>query len=139
VTELTREEQGRRLRELASSPGDPEDLLDEVWRCRAGGWTWQELADLLGVTRQAAHKRFAHRLVKPRPVNRGAGNGSEAVQARSQNVPQAPTAGAEAQDLEYAASRTRAADEFQEGGLYPSQGFPELDELDVWPWESKDH
>lgn len=28
----------------------------------AAGWTWAQVADALGVTRQAAHKRHAHRL-----------------------------------------------------------------------------
>ncbi len=28
----------------------------------ARGWTWQQMAQGLGVTRQAAHKRHAHRL-----------------------------------------------------------------------------
>lgn len=31
----------------------------------AQGWSWSEVADALGVTRQAAHKRFARR-VSPR-------------------------------------------------------------------------
>ena len=139
---MTREEQGRRLRELVSSAGDPEELLDEVWRCRAAGWTWQDVADVLGVTRQAAHKRFAHRLVKPRPVHRTAEDHAAggAVDGRAQDVVGVRTAGgAEGRDLEYTESRTRVADDHPGAGLYPSQGFPELDELDVWPWESEDH
>lgn len=32
-----------------------------VARALADGWTWQQIADALGVTRQAAHKRHAHR------------------------------------------------------------------------------
>lgn len=44
----------RSLRELA-------DRLEalQVERARSLGWSWQEVADALGVTRQAAHKRFA--------------------------------------------------------------------------------
>jgi DNA-binding transcriptional regulator LsrR (DeoR family) len=26
------------------------------------GWTWAQIADALGVSRQAVHKKFAHRL-----------------------------------------------------------------------------
>lgn len=26
------------------------------------GWTWNQVAQALGVTRQAAHKKFAHRI-----------------------------------------------------------------------------
>ncbi len=29
------------------------------------GWTWQQIAEALGVTRQAAHKRHAHRHERP--------------------------------------------------------------------------
>lgn len=33
-----------------------------VRRAIATGWSWAQVADALGVTRQAAHKRHAHRL-----------------------------------------------------------------------------
>ena len=33
-----------------------------VRRAIDGGWSWAQVADALGVTRQAAHKRHAHRL-----------------------------------------------------------------------------
>lgn len=44
----------RALRELA-------DRLEalQVSRARACGWSWQQIADALGVTRQAAHKKHA--------------------------------------------------------------------------------
>ncbi|GGM83553.1 HTH domain-containing protein [Thermopolyspora flexuosa] len=44
----------RALRELA-------DRLEElqVRNAREQGWTWQEIANLLGVTRQAVHKKYA--------------------------------------------------------------------------------
>jgi DNA-directed RNA polymerase specialized sigma24 family protein len=44
----------RALRELA-------ERLEElqVQNARDQGWTWQEIAELLGVTRQAAHKKYA--------------------------------------------------------------------------------
>lgn len=42
----------RSLRELASRL---ESL--QVQRARATGWSWQEIADALGVSRQAVHKK----------------------------------------------------------------------------------
>lgn len=42
----------RSLRELA----DRLEVL-QVRRARALGWSWQEIADALGVTRQAVHKK----------------------------------------------------------------------------------
>jgi hypothetical protein len=46
----------RSLRELA-------DRLEtlQVSRARNLGWSWQEVADALGVTRQAAHKKHGRR------------------------------------------------------------------------------
>jgi hypothetical protein len=46
----------RSLRELA-------DRLEtlQVWRARDLGWSWQEVADALGVTRQAVHKKYGRR------------------------------------------------------------------------------
>jgi hypothetical protein len=35
---------------------------DAVQRAVDDGWTWQQIAQALGVTRQAAHKRHAARL-----------------------------------------------------------------------------
>lgn len=36
------------------------DRLEEthVWAARAQGWTWQEIGDALGVSRQAVHKKY---------------------------------------------------------------------------------
>jgi hypothetical protein len=44
----------RALRELA-------DRLEalQVRNARDGGWSWQQIADALGVTRQAVHKKHA--------------------------------------------------------------------------------
>ena len=57
------------------SPDDPAEALAAVVSLRrlaeqleraavaravAEGWTWQQVAEALGVTRQAAHKRHAH-------------------------------------------------------------------------------
>lgn len=59
------------------TPEDPEVALAAVVAVRraadrlefaavaeaiAQGWTWAEVAEALGVTRQAVHKRFAHRI-----------------------------------------------------------------------------
>ena len=41
------------------------DAVDEAV---ALGWTWQQIAQALGVTRQAAHKRHANRLRKRGPT-----------------------------------------------------------------------
>ncbi|MCV2491649.1 RNA polymerase subunit sigma-70 [Geodermatophilus sp. YIM 151500] len=52
----------RALRELA-------DRLEalQVDRARRQGWSWQQIADSLGVTRQAVHKKHAGtRLGRPR-------------------------------------------------------------------------
>jgi hypothetical protein len=47
----------RSLRELA-------DRLEalQVGRARELAWSWQEIADALGVTRQAVHKKFGRRV-----------------------------------------------------------------------------
>ncbi len=33
-----------------------------VGRAVEQGWTWSQIAQALGVTKQAAHKKFAHRI-----------------------------------------------------------------------------
>jgi DNA-directed RNA polymerase specialized sigma24 family protein len=47
----------RSLRELA-------DRLEtlQVERARSLGWSWQEIADALGVSKQAVHKKFSRRI-----------------------------------------------------------------------------
>ncbi|MPQ97447.1 RNA polymerase subunit sigma-70 [Modestobacter sp. I12A-02628] len=45
----------RALRELAERL----EVL-QVASARRRGWSWQQIADALGVTRQAAHKKHAH-------------------------------------------------------------------------------
>lgn len=47
----------RALRELA----DRLELL-QVRRARELGWSWQEVADALGVTKQAVHKKHGRRI-----------------------------------------------------------------------------
>lgn len=48
-----------RIRELTSHVRDIErELAVEVRRARVRGMSWQAIADALGVSRQAAHKRF---------------------------------------------------------------------------------
>jgi hypothetical protein len=34
----------------------------EVERAIRAGWTWSRVAEALGVTRQAVHKKYAHRI-----------------------------------------------------------------------------
>jgi DNA-directed RNA polymerase specialized sigma24 family protein len=46
----------RALRDLA----DRLEVL-QVERARGLGWSWQEIADALGVTRQAVHKKYGRR------------------------------------------------------------------------------
>lgn len=47
----------RAVRELA-------DRLEylQVERARGLGWSWQEVADALGVTKQAVHKKYGRRI-----------------------------------------------------------------------------
>jgi DNA-directed RNA polymerase specialized sigma24 family protein len=47
----------RALRDLA----DRLEVL-QVERARGLGWSWQEIADALGVTRQAVHKKYGRRI-----------------------------------------------------------------------------
>lgn len=68
------------------TPGDPADRLAgvvalrrladrvedaEVERALREGWTWSAVADALGVTRQAVHKKHAKRLAQAGPSKRG--------------------------------------------------------------------
>jgi DNA-directed RNA polymerase specialized sigma24 family protein len=61
------------------SPDDPEAALAAVLALRrladglerravhaalAAGWSWADIAEALGVTRQAAHKRLAHLITR---------------------------------------------------------------------------
>jgi hypothetical protein len=44
----------------------------QVDNARVNGWSWQEIAEVLGVSRQAAHKKHAGRPVGgPAPRRRG--------------------------------------------------------------------
>ncbi|ABW16539.1 conserved hypothetical protein [Parafrankia sp. EAN1pec] len=36
----------------------------QVASARSRGWSWQEIADVLGVSRQAAHKKYGRRFGK---------------------------------------------------------------------------
>jgi DNA-directed RNA polymerase specialized sigma24 family protein len=37
----------------------------QVENARSRGWSWQEIADVLGVTRQAVHKKYTRRGLLP--------------------------------------------------------------------------
>ena len=43
----------------------------QVTNARDLGWTWEQIAQLLGVTRQAVHKKYASGRGPPRRVLRG--------------------------------------------------------------------
>ncbi len=52
------------LRAVASLRQLVEELQElQVDNARAAGWSWQEIASALGVTKQAVHKRYAGRRV----------------------------------------------------------------------------
>ena len=38
----------------------------QVRRAREQGWSWQEIAEVLGVSRQAVHKKYGRRWPAPR-------------------------------------------------------------------------
>jgi DNA-directed RNA polymerase specialized sigma24 family protein len=49
------------LRAVASLRQLVEELQElQVGNARAAGWSWQEIASALGVSKQAVHKRYAH-------------------------------------------------------------------------------
>ena len=69
---------------LTDSPADPADMLAgvvalrrladrledaEVDRALREGWTWSQVAEALGVTRQAVHKKHAKRLAHAGPTD----------------------------------------------------------------------
>lgn len=37
-----------------------QDLITEVWLARSHGAAWTVIGEALGISKQAAHKRFAH-------------------------------------------------------------------------------
>jgi hypothetical protein len=73
-------------RTTADAPSDPGDRLAgvvalrrladrvedaEVERALRAGWTWTQVAEALGVTRQAVHKKHAKRLAAAGASERG--------------------------------------------------------------------
>jgi predicted ArsR family transcriptional regulator len=52
------------LAAVSALRGMTDQLEDaEVERAMRAGWTWSQVAEALGVTRQAVHKKHLHRLV----------------------------------------------------------------------------
>jgi DNA-binding NarL/FixJ family response regulator len=68
------------LRAVASLRLLVEDLQElQVANARAEGWSWQQIASALGVSRQAVHKRYAgRRLLRWGENRRGPQEGREA-------------------------------------------------------------
>ena len=55
------------LRAVASLRLLVEELQElQVANARAAGWSWQQIAAALGVSRQAVHKRYARRSLRRR-------------------------------------------------------------------------
>lgn len=44
----------------AIGASDRDEASDAAWILRSWGWTWAELGEAVGISRQAAHKRWAH-------------------------------------------------------------------------------
>jgi DNA-binding NarL/FixJ family response regulator len=66
ATELARAAGGTDVREGLRAVVALRKLLErleelQVANARRQGWSWQEIADALGVTRQAVHKKYAGR------------------------------------------------------------------------------
>jgi hypothetical protein len=52
------------LRAVASLRQLVEELQElQVTNARTSGWSWQEIADALGVSKQAVHKKYAGRRI----------------------------------------------------------------------------
>jgi hypothetical protein len=68
------------LRAVASLRLLVEDLQElQVANARAEGWSWQQIASVLGVSRQAVHKKYAgRRLLRWGENRRGPQEGREA-------------------------------------------------------------
>lgn len=45
--------------QAAYASGDRDGCADAVWTLRARGWTWAEIGEAVGISRQAANKRWA--------------------------------------------------------------------------------
>lgn len=62
VNELKNDEldAGEKISALKKIIGEAEDAIaGEVAVARANGWSWADLAPVLGTTRQAAHQRYS--------------------------------------------------------------------------------
>jgi hypothetical protein len=58
--------------------GNAEGVADAVWILRGRGWTWAEIGEVVGISRQGAHRRWADRAGKePRALRRRMVSGSD--------------------------------------------------------------
>ena len=61
ATSASAEDPAVGLRAVASLRALADSLEElQVSRARSRGWTWQQVADALGITRQAVHKKYRH-------------------------------------------------------------------------------
>ncbi|WP_374928915.1 hypothetical protein [Kytococcus sedentarius] len=71
ASESVRTAMAERQNALAALTRAESGLADAVQRARRAGLSWQQLADLLGVTRQGAAQRFGGETATPGPVPAG--------------------------------------------------------------------
>lgn len=63
---------GEGLRAIAALKRLSDDLESlHVGRARDRGWTWQQIADALGVTRQTVHRKYQFRADRPATGQKG--------------------------------------------------------------------
>jgi predicted transcriptional regulator len=71
VTEVGSEDPAVGLRAVASLRSLLEAVEElQVGAARERGWTWQEIASVLGVSKQAVHQKYGKGPRRPRPRSR---------------------------------------------------------------------
>jgi predicted transcriptional regulator len=71
VTDVTSEDPGVGLRAVASLRSLLEAVEElQVDAARERGWTWQEIASVLGVSKQAVHQKYGKGQRRPRRRSR---------------------------------------------------------------------